>query len=306
MSQAHRAVGRPGLALLVLAGTCLTPGLLAAAELPSLTLSVPAGEYLVGEPVVASLRLRNEASGTPGVFTSNEGFATTGHFVFAFAGENGALAGETELHGAHVGRIGARLGPPLEAGASWQCDKMFLPQSGAATPRGEKRAPLKAGRYVLTAKLWWAPPRRYGEPAPREPQGVYISSNPVSVRIKEPAGAEAEALALLRSANLADFYSGMSGGKPQVIAELLAKHPDTTYAHHAKVRLLVDRMAWFWNTKRRGLSESERTEVRGLVEQAEGHELPPKLAPLKDNLLLLRARMREVLDEERAADRGQE
>ena len=265
---------------------------------PRLSLEVSKKRYIVGEPMLVRLRLGSETSEVAAVFDSNADFERQAGFLFTVTALDGSLAARTNVHTPDAGRLSGHRPPLRPAGSFWQCEKMFLPLTERVGPR-EPRL-LRAGAYDLAARLWWepssvAPGNESGE------QGSFLIAGPVRVEVVEPTERDAEAVKLLDPPGIIGFFDGWHGGKPDPIAALLDRFPDSPYAQPARTRLLLDRIRSLWDTKRSGLSGSERREAGALISQAQEYARANPGGMLSDNMLLYRARMQMILREKEAA-----
>lgn len=258
---------------------------------PTVFLRTPKREYVVGEPIIATVRLGSETSETPPEFFDSATFGTLGTFVFTFASPEGQTIAEVTMSGADAGRVARR--PPFKPGEFVQCDKVIFPWTRARSTE-EKPTPLKPGDYTVRVKVLWNPPEVLDGKL-RYPPSRLLVSNPVNIRITAPTGPEAEALKLMLSSDFRGFFEGELGGRSAVIDKVLEKYPACTYARYARVRILLDRAAWFRNYRRAGVSGAEREEAERLVSEALQYAQLPDMKPLADNVLLSRARLQEVL-----------
>lgn len=261
--------------------------------LPSLTLTLHEREHLVGEPIIATLRLGSRTSEVFPLFTDNENFTRTGEFTFIIKDKAGSTVAETRFQGPCVARF-TWLRKPKKPGQYWQCDRMFLP-----APQHTAEVRIPAGSYTLTAKVLWSPPEPPQTPNAAQRTSGWITSRPVALEIVEPVGRDARAAQLVFARQLRGFFEGELGGKPASIAALLAREPKSAHARYAKARLLMDRAGWYIRTKGGPLLPAGQAEMKKLVQQAYEYGQWPELHPLADNLLLLAARLQRMLNDYR-------
>jgi hypothetical protein len=304
MSEHAKKSGRRGrLLALVCAFAFVTERVAFAGQIPLLSVSLTKKEYVVGEPLIVTVRLGSPSTPLFRVFSDNEAFARTADLVFVFSGGDGTTVGEIRVDGADEASIDARMRSARKPGEFWECQKVILPcrserKQALFTPVGL----LGPGGWRLRASvLWDASAFEEQEPGSVR-RGVRIESGEVAFRTREPAGVDAEAVRLV-TCDLRGFFLGTSGGDPEAIRQLLARHPGSTYARYARARLLIDRMGSFWGTKRTGLSPAESEEVSRLIAEALEHAAMPEFAPLADNMLLLRARMQTIRNDNTGAAR---
>jgi hypothetical protein len=257
---------------------------------PSLQLRIYKQQYVVGEPVIATLRLGSETLHTPPEFFDSRDFGTRSDFHFIFSSLAEQVVGKVSLSGSGGSPVFQR--PPLRPGEFWQCEEMFVPR-GEAGIEGRARKPLGPGEYILTAKVPWCVPAMIDGRLQYPPVRL-IESNPVQLTVMEPTGADADALRLMLSHGIRGFLEG-GGGPPPIIETVLERHPNCTYAPYARVRMLLDRVPWFRNHRRSGVSGAEREEAERLVGEALQYAAMPDFRPLADNILLSRARLQQVL-----------
>jgi len=253
--------------------------------IPVLEISSVKAECVAGQPLIVRLVAANRSSEKMTRYYRDDEDFDARTVIFTFVSDERSEVSTTRLEGRGGFSRELKLDDPpiVNPGTTWQCEKMFVPTHR----RDDTYTVLPAGRYRLSAKVFL--------PAGK-PVGAIESSNSFDLRIIDPTGDDAKALALLGPAGMAAFFSGVRGGEPDEIKSLLAQYPQSTYARYAQARLIMDSAKHWWDT-RRPSSAADRDQLPALIAESRAYIQRYPDMPLNDNILLWCARLQYMAGE---------
>jgi hypothetical protein len=258
-----------------------------------LTIKLRQKTYVVGEPIVVDLELRNgRQEGETPFFAGSEDFSERSDFLFSISRAGGPVASEVWVCGTGGMRLPQLARRSGVAGASrlWKCRKMFVAvaKSGGPTGTGQKGTEelLGTGRYELCVKMPWLPSGRE--------RRELMTSNVVEFEITEAVGADREAAELMGSAEAGLLMMGSPAADPSVARTLVEKYPTSTHARYARGRLLLLRQEGAWGSSG-VMSDRKRDEVTDLVSEGLAFVGENKDMCLNESILLYSARLSRAL-----------